>query len=123
MRLLLDTHILVWWRGSPAKLTEAHREAIADPSNEVFVSAASFWELAIKQAKGKIHLPDDFMASFDSLGFRILDISARHAWLTRELPHIHHDPFDRILISQAMSEGLTMVSVDSSLARYAVPLL
>jgi PIN domain nuclease of toxin-antitoxin system len=119
-RLLLDTQALLWWLTDDSLLSAAAREAIADPDNQPLVSAASVWEIAIKRSLGKLtapdHLPDDIAAE----GFEWLPISADHAWRVRELPLHHRDPFDRLLVAQALGEGLPIITTDPSFAPYGV---
>jgi PIN domain nuclease of toxin-antitoxin system len=120
MRLLADSHVLIWWAENPARLTPAARAAIADPANEVLMSAASLWEIGLKVAKGKLAVPANFAAVLRADGFVDLPIHARHAERALTLPPVHGDPFDRMLIAQAMDEGLTLVSRDRWVAAYGV---
>lgn len=122
MRLLLDTHALLWWLGDDPRLSAGARQGITD-SPVVVVSAASVWEIAVKQALGKLTGPDDLEAEITANGFTALDISAGHALSAGRLPRHHEDPFDRMLIAQAMSEGLTVVTGDRRFADYDVPRL
>ena len=122
MNLLLDTHVLIWWRTSDPRLGAAARAAIAG-ADEVFVSAASAWETAIKIALGKLRLEESFEAGVEASGFSKLNVNFSHAERVATLPLHHHDPFDRILIAQAEIEGLMLVSNDQWLAPYGVPLL
>lgn len=121
MTLLLDTHTLLWWLDDPRLLSKAARKAIADGSNSVYVSAAVVWEIAIKQALGKLEVPDDLESAIEANGFRSLPITIPHALAVRALPQHHRDPFDRLLIAQASHEGFKLVSRDSYVARYGVP--
>jgi PIN domain nuclease of toxin-antitoxin system len=121
--LLLDTHILLWWLSDDPLLPASAREAIASPDNEVMVSAATAWEIAIKKAVGRLEAPDDLLEVLDSNDFHPLPITASHALLAGGLPLHHSDPFDRMLIAQAGAENLTLVSVDSRFPRYDVELL
>lgn len=127
VRLLLDTHAFLWAAAEPGQLHVQAREAIEDRDNEIFVSAAAAWEIAIKVALGKLTVPSDpavwFPARVHSLGFQQLDISATHALAVMSLPNIHNDPFDRMMIAQAQIEGLTFVTRDSNNVRYSVNLL
>ncbi|MEO6989933.1 MAG: type II toxin-antitoxin system VapC family toxin [Candidatus Baltobacteraceae bacterium] len=127
MGLLLDTHVFVWAASAPERLTNAARSAIEDPSNAVFVSAAVAWEIAIKHGLGKLALPSDpptyFPARITALGFRSLAIAQEHALAVRSLPNHHRDPFDRIMIAQAIVEGLTFVTADEAATRYSVRVL
>ena len=119
MRLLLDTHVLLWWLADDRKLTRAARAIIANPDNEVLVSSASLWEIAIKAALGRIEVElDDLEAAISRNGFRPLSIGFRHALTAGRLPVIHRDPFDRMLIAQAGVDELRVVSHDRVFERY-----
>jgi PIN domain nuclease of toxin-antitoxin system len=121
--LLLDTHVLLWWLDDPASLQAPPRRLIADPRTRVFVSAAVAWEITIKRQLGKLEAPDDLEAALEEERFQHLPITVRHALAVAELPAIHGDPFDRIQIAQARLEGLTIVTRDGTIPRYAVPCL
>jgi PIN domain nuclease of toxin-antitoxin system len=123
MRLLIDSHVVVWWLDNPAKLSPIARAALQDPSNEVFLSAASVWELGLKMAKGKLHMPPGFAEVLAQDGFENLDISVAHASRSMELPPHHADPFDRILIAQALLEGMVLVTRDGYIPSYDVPVM
>ncbi len=127
MKLLLDTHIFLWYVIGDAKLPAAFRIAIQDPSNDVYLSVASIWEAVIKHQLGKLPLPSPPAEYFprireahgiDSL---LIDEGAMEPLAT--LPALHRDPFDRLLVAQALQHGLTMVTVDPEVDAYAVPLL
>lgn len=120
MRLLVDTHTLLWWLGDAPLAGSAHA-LLEDPSNLAFVSAATAWEVAIKQALGKLSAPNDFAATVVNGGFELLPISVAHAITAGRLPPHHRDPFDRMLIAQAQHEGLTIVTRDVKFASYDVP--
>lgn len=125
--LLVDTHIWLWWRADDPKLGPAARKAIRN-AREVRFSAASAWEIAIKQALGKVRLPRDIgdidlSAELALDGFVPLAISIDHALAVALLPPIHRDPFDRMLVAQASIEGLTLVTADPEFSAYDVPLL
>jgi PIN domain nuclease of toxin-antitoxin system len=122
VRLLLDTHALLWWLADEG-LTDQARDAIADPENLVMVSAASAWEISIKKALGKLAAPDDFERQVDEGGFVALPISIAHGVAAGRLPRHHDDPFDRMLIAQAFGEGLTIVTHDKRFSHYNVALL
>jgi PIN domain nuclease of toxin-antitoxin system len=122
VRLLLDTHALLWWLADEG-LTPPAQDAIADPANLVVVSAASAWEISIKKALGKLASPDDLEQQVRDGGFSPLPISIAHGVATGELPHHHEDPFDRMLIAQALAEGLTIVTRDKRFGDYGVALL
>jgi PIN domain nuclease of toxin-antitoxin system len=127
MQLLLDTHTVLWWFLGDAALSPIARAAVADSDNESFVSAASAWEIATKYRTGKLpraaFLATDFTAITVSQGFAELPISIRHGQLAGSLPGIHKDPFDRMLIAQAMTAGMTLVSNDAIFRKYDVTLL
>jgi PIN domain nuclease of toxin-antitoxin system len=122
VRLLLDTHALLWWLADEA-LTAQAREAIADPANLVVVSAASAWEISIKKALGKLAAPDDLEQQLQAGGLAPLPISIAHGVAAGQLPRHHEDPFDRMLIAQAFAEGLTIMTRDKRFDDYGVALL
>ena len=124
MKLLLDTHLLIWAAGEPRKLPAAALALIDDRANELIFSAASIWEIAIKNTLGR----NDFRVDARLLrrglldnGYIELPISSEHAVATDSLPALHKDPFDRILIAQAVVEGITLLTVDPVVARYKGP--
>ncbi len=121
MRLLLDSHVVIWWLENPSELIPAARAAIANPANEAYVSAASVWEIGLKTAKGKLRIAAEFPTLLRSDGFVDLPIHVRHAERTLALPPHHGDPFDRMLIAQALEENLTLVSRDRWISAYGVP--
>jgi PIN domain nuclease of toxin-antitoxin system len=123
MSLLLDTHILLWWLADDPRLGKSVRKRIADPAERVLVSAASIWEIGIKQAIGKLELPESILESTQEEGFEELPITWRHAELAAHLPDHHKDPFDRMLIAQAKLEGLTLVTADSAIEAYDLVIL
>ena len=127
MRLLLDTHVLLWWLLDDSRLSAAARAALADGSNTILVSAASAWEVAIKASLGKLPLPPEAEARIaDAVveaGFIQLPVTFAHAAGVRTLPWRHRDPFDRLLVAQSKVEGLTLVTGDSALGLYGVDLL
>ncbi len=120
--LLLDTHVFLWWRSQPSKISPDVTRAIA-AAEVVFVSTASAWEASIKATLGKLRLPESFESGVANSGFQQLPIGFGHAGRVSDLPPHHQDPFDRMLIAQAQSEGLTLVSHDRRLAPYDVPIL
>jgi PIN domain nuclease of toxin-antitoxin system len=122
MRLLLDTRALLWWLADEGLGAQA-RDAIADPANPVFVSAASAWEISIKKALGKLTAPDDLEHQVHSGGFLPLPVSIAHGVAAGQLARHHDDPFDRMLIAQAQAEGLTIVTRDKRFGDYGVALL
>ena len=119
-RLLLDTHVFLWWLADNRALAVAARELIGSPDNIVYVSAASVWEIAIKKSLAKLRAPDDVEAIVEAEGFEALPISLFHAEQAGALPPVHRDPFDRMLVAQAQAEGLILVSQDRRLAQYGV---
>ena len=122
MKLLLDTHILLWWLAESPKLSMAARARIAG-AEIVYVSAASVWEMAIKVSTGKLRTPDDLEKQLQRHGFVQLPVSVDHALAVATLPRHHADPFDRMLVAQASLESLTLVTADPQLAVYGVPIL
>lgn len=122
MSLLLDTHAFVWWRAQDRRLGEAACRAIAD-AERIFVSAASAWEAAIKISKGKLKLPEPFEQGAKESGFGHLAITFDHAQGVIDLPWLHRDPFDRMLIAQARFEGLTIVTADGIFSAYGIPVI
>jgi PIN domain nuclease of toxin-antitoxin system len=119
VRILLDTHIFVWWLANDRKLPKAADALILDPDNEIRVSAASIWEIAIKQALGQIQVdPSLLVGSIPDSGFCELPVTARHALETGKLPPHHRDPFDRLLVAQSRAEPMYLLSHDRQLAVY-----
>jgi PIN domain nuclease of toxin-antitoxin system len=124
VRLLLDTHALIWWLAADEALSSTARSAIADPANDVFVSAASAWEIATKHRIGKLPqaalLAADVAGFVAAEGFNELPVSIRHGQLAGNLPRIHKDPFDRMLIAQAVTADMTIVSNETLFGAYGV---
>ncbi|MFT4247350.1 MAG: type II toxin-antitoxin system VapC family toxin [Pseudomonas sp.] len=125
MKLLLDTHLLLWAAGAPGHLPEEARALIESLENELFFSAASLWEVVIKSSLGR----DDFQVDARLLrrglldnGYQELPVTGMHAVTIAGMPPIHKDPFDRILIAQAMSEGIILLTSDALIARYPGPI-
>jgi PIN domain nuclease of toxin-antitoxin system len=121
MRLLLDTHVAIWWLSGDVRLSPATRQAIQDAPN-AFLSAVSLWEIFIKQDTGRLDLPAGFVSALRD-DFVDLPLTFDHAVEGRALPLLHRDPFDRMLVAQARVEGLTIVTADRLLSRYGVPVL
>jgi len=120
LKVLLDTHILVWWLADAKELVAEARAVIGAPSNVVFVSAVSVWELRIKEALGKVKLPADFAEVLEAQPFERLAMTMTHAHALKRLPMHHRDPFDRMLITQAHSDGLTLLTHDEVVGAYGI---
>ncbi|HEV2764271.1 MAG TPA: type II toxin-antitoxin system VapC family toxin [Pyrinomonadaceae bacterium] len=124
MRLLLDTHVFLWYISADKKLSEAVRDAVRDPANEVYLSVVSLWEAMIKHQLGKLPLPrppgDYLPAQRTRHGISSLALDEASVTQLARLPAIHRDPFDRMLISQALEHGLTLVTVDDVFRSYSV---
>jgi PIN domain nuclease of toxin-antitoxin system len=127
LRLLLDTHAFLWFVGEREKLASIAFQTISNPENEIFLSAAVAWEIAIKYARGKLTLPLDpaayVLSRMTATGIGALPITQDHALATAKLPPIHADPFDRIMIAQAQVESLIFVTRDANNLRYQVQTL
>ena len=123
MRLLLDTVTLLWWLDGDAKLGATTRATITDPGNEIFVSAASAWEISVKRASGKLEAPFEIERALERNYFIELPIEVAHSVRAGALPMHHKDPFDRMLVAQAQLESLTLVTNDGEIAKYDVELL
>lgn len=125
MKLLLDTHLLLWAAGGLPELPSPAKKMIEDPTNELFFSAASLWEISIKHSLGRSDFQVDPQvlrrALFDN-GYQEIVISSLHAAATATLPPIHKDPFDRMLVAQAIAEGITLLTCDSDVAQYKGPI-
>lgn len=119
-RILLDSHVLLWWLSDDPRLGKKSRKLMADPANSIYVSAVSPWEIAIKQGLGKVTAPDDLDGIIESEGFEKLPITLYHGQQTSRLPLLHRDPFDRMLVTQAQAEGLILLTADEKLAAYGV---
>ena len=121
MGLLLDTHVVLWWLSDDPTLATELKDRL-DHEPDVYVSAATIWEVAIKQSIGKLK-PDDLPERVRDSGFRHVDITAEHGIAAARLPLLHRDPFDRMLIAQAKTEHLTLVTRDAEIAKYDLDLL
>jgi PIN domain nuclease of toxin-antitoxin system len=122
VRLLLDTHIVLWWLADSPRLAKRSKTLIARNA-EVFVSAATAWEIAIKRRLGKLQAPDDLEAALAASRFQELAISVRHAVAAGGLSGHHDDPFDRLLVAQAQAESLTLVTSDERLQAYGIQVM
>ena len=120
MNLLLDTHILLWWLGDPERLSPPAVESISEPMNVCFVSAVTVWEIQINREIGKLKIPESFVTEISRQGFRELPVRWNHTLALSSLPPIHRDPFDRLLVAQAVTDDLTLVSTDQYIKQYDV---
>jgi PIN domain nuclease of toxin-antitoxin system len=120
MKLLLDTHILIWWLSEASRLSQTEIGLITDSDNFIFVSAATAWEIAVKKMIGKLEAPDDLPAALAINNFLELPITIEHSQKLYQLPLHHNDPFDRIMVAQAMSEDLTFMTRDAKISLYDI---
>lgn len=122
MNMLLDTQVFIWWTGDRSRLPKPLMEAICQPSNNVYLSVASSWEAMIKLGLGKLRLDEDWSRVVDKEisenAFRILPIKLEHTYTLKRLPPLHRDPFDRMLIAQAIAEGFTLATKDPLVNQY-----
>jgi PIN domain nuclease of toxin-antitoxin system len=123
LRLLLDTNAFIWWRDGSPRLSPRVREQIGDPENDIAVSVTSLWEITIKRALGKLQFLQDFEEVLAEEGFDLLPIGYRHLRALADLPLHHRDPFDRVLIAQAVAERIPIATADRRFAVYGVELL
>ena len=127
MNLLLDTHVFLWWLDDNPRLGPIARRHITSPGNDIWISAASAWEIAIKAGLGRLELgepPEECLPrEIENGGFRHLDITMRHALAVRTLPRHHADPFDRLLVAQAQQEGFQIITSDGAIRNYDVATL
>lgn len=127
MKLLLDTHVVIWWLSAPERMSSKTLKAITASETQVYLSAAVTWEMAIKASLGRLELPKSPMALSRELiyahGFLPLYIEHDHAARAAGLPQIHQDPFDRLLIAQAQSEKFTLVTADAKMKQYDVKIM
>lgn len=123
MRLLLDSHILLWLLTADPVLPRSVVEQLFDERNELLISAVSIWELEVKRVKGKLVAPEDLLDRAESAGFGWADLTADNALDAARLPRHHGDPFDRLLVAQAQGEAATLVTRDARLAAYDVPVM
>jgi PIN domain nuclease of toxin-antitoxin system len=123
MRLLLDTHTLLWWLDDHPTLSQEARHAISSPHSEVFVSAVTAWEIVIKKRLGKLKMPSGLDRELAAQRFAALPVTVEHALAVDKLPDHHEDPFDRMLVAQAMVEGMTLVTRDRDIRKYRVAVI
>ena len=120
MRLLLDTHVLIWWVTGDRRLTKPRRDLIADPENQIAISAASFWEIAIKKSLGRIKIEiDELHAAMKEDAFAEIPVRISQMLALEKLPPLHGDPFDRLLIAQSITEHRRLVTADAAILAYA----
>jgi PIN domain nuclease of toxin-antitoxin system len=120
VRLLLDTHVLLWWLADDRRLGKQARALIAAADNTIYVSAASAWEISIKRTLGKLKAPASLDSTIEDAGFEKLVIEFQHGERAGALPPLHNDPFDRMLIAQALTEELVLVTADKFFSGYGV---
>ena len=121
MKLLVDTHVLIWWLFDRPELGDQGRAYLSDRSNDILYSVASPWEMAIKIGQGKLEINiADAIRSFTGAGFRRLDVDPAHLVTLVALARLHGDPFDRMIVAQALCTGLTIMTTDSAIQRYPV---
>lgn len=120
MRYLLDTHIVLWWLTEPQKIQSKARKIIQDKSNEVFISSASFWEIAIKKSIGRLTMPHNLLETIAIEGFKTLPIMPEECIGVADLPMHHTDPFDRLMIMQAKLYNLVLITRDNKIPEYPV---
>ena len=123
MNLLLDTHVIIWWLNNSPKLSSVHRDHIQNLQNICYISSATIWEISIKSQLGKITIPINYIDELKKQGFIELPIRWHHSDYIRTLPNIHRDPFDRLLIAQAITENMIVLSNDEFVRRYPISVL
>jgi PIN domain nuclease of toxin-antitoxin system len=123
LKLLLDTHILLWWLMNSAALPEKARSLISDSENTVFISAVSLWEMWLKVSLNKLQLPADFEERLAGEAFEALPLTAKQAQRVASLPWLHRDPFDRMLVAQAQAEHLILLTADEMVGGYGEAVL
>ena len=123
MRYLLDTNIFIWWMEGNSRLSKDIFNLLNNPQNQIFLSVASVWEIVIKKSKNKLKTPKDVEGGIKISGFTLINIEISHVLGIEKLPMYHNDPFDRIIISQAKTEDLTLITTDKKIWKYDFPLL
>jgi PIN domain nuclease of toxin-antitoxin system len=121
MQVLLDSHVFLWWDARDARLAEDARRVVGDPENRVLFSAASVWEIALKRALGKLEFEGNLTRAIVANGFEELPITALHAERAAALPDHHRDPFDRMLVAQALCESCVLMTRDRAFTPYGIP--
>ncbi|MES2204427.1 MAG: type II toxin-antitoxin system VapC family toxin [Pseudomonadota bacterium] len=117
---LLDTHVLLWWLTEPNKISNTGQQIIANRNNTIFISSISFWEMSIKNSLGKLTLPNNILTIAKSEGLKILPLQPEEGLSVADLPNIHQDPFDRILIAQAKYNNLVLITRDKKVQEYPI---
>ena len=120
---LLDTHILLWWLAGNSPLSEEALTVIQNPQELIWISSVTVWEIVIKQSLGKLKAPDNLVEVISKNSFKELPVTFNHVESLRDLPNHHSDPFDRLLIAQALSENLTLITRDRKIAAYSLKIL
>jgi PIN domain nuclease of toxin-antitoxin system len=126
LKILLDTHAFLWFFGGDRRMSRKARTVLTDPANEPFISVASVWEMAVKASLGRLQLPlsvGDYVAEKARRGFHVLPLELSHAARVQTLPFIHQDPFDRMIVAQALVEDMPLVSADMYVRQYPVTVL
>lgn len=123
MRFLLDTNTFLWWRSGSGRLPTRVSDQIGDPNNDIVVSLASLWEIAIKRMLGKLRFLEDFEEVITDEGFVLLNITYAHLRMLGDLPQHHRDPFDRLLISQSLAERVPIITNDRAFSAYGVGII
>ncbi len=123
MKYLLDTHIILWWLTEPEKISSKARKIIGDKDNEIYVSSVSFWEMAIKKSLGKLPLINNILELLVAEGFKTLSLMPEESLSVADLPLIHNDPFDRMLVIQAKLNDLVIITADKKIMDYPVTTL
>ncbi|MGE3320235.1 MAG: type II toxin-antitoxin system VapC family toxin [Candidatus Berkiella sp.] len=120
MNYLLDTHVILWWLTEPKNISTKARKIISDKEENIFISSASCWEMAIKKGVGRLKFPANLLEILTNEGFDIISISASESLSVADLPLIHHDPFDRMLIIQAKLNDMVLITRDETIMKYPV---
>lgn len=123
MKCLIDTNVFIWWLEEPEKLSNKARELISDSKNDIIISVASLWEMAIKTRLGKLKTPGDPIEKIQEEAFEMLNIEPSHVWLVKDLPGHHQDPFDLLIISQAMYLNLPIITRDKYFDLYDIEVI
>lgn len=120
MKALIDTHVLLWWLEDPGLISPKARKIIENARNFVFYSSAVIWEIILKQSIGKLKIPNEFYGLLDGQNFTPLSINIEHAFALKDLPGLHSDPFDRIMVAQALYENMVLLTRDRNILKYDI---